>query len=112
MKRIKICESFWDKLRGFMFRRKDEYDILIFKTELSYNPIHTLFCRFPLNIYWVDADDSVIYVALNVKPWTLSIKPNKKSVKIIESIEPLNLQIDSKAYCYKLLKNKIKKLNL
>lgn len=59
---IKEYESFFKKLSGFMFKKRADYGIY-FK---NCNSIHTFFCYFPIDIYFLDKNNNILYTYKNV----------------------------------------------
>lgn len=54
---VKYYHKFFQKAIGFMFQKKKNYAIY-FK---NCNSIHTFFCFFPLDIYFLDKNDNILY---------------------------------------------------
>ncbi len=86
--RVKICNSFFLRLKGLMFTRKLEDDkalVLVSKKEsLISNMIHTLFVFYPIDVVWLDKNFNVVDKRLNIRPFTISIIPKKSAKYIIE----------------------------
>lgn len=82
---IKKYNNFFDKLRGFMFKKSADYGIY-FK---NCNGIHTFFCYFPLNIYLLDKNNNVLYTYKNLGKNKIILP--KKGVKNIVEI-PYNIE--------------------
>lgn len=82
---IKKYNNFFDKLRGFMFKKSADYGIY-FK---NCNGIHTFFCYFPLNIYLLDKNNNVLYTYNNLGKNKIILP--KKGVKNIVEI-PYNIE--------------------
>lgn len=79
---IKIYNNFFDKLKGFMFKKDADYGIY-FK---NCNGIHTFFCHFPLDIYLLDKNNNVLYSYKNIgKNKIILPKKNVKNVVEIPS---------------------------
>lgn len=76
---ILYYDSFFKKLSGFMFKKKEDYGIY-FK---NCNSIHTFFCFFPLDIYLLDDNNNILFSYKNVKANKI-ILPKKKVKNIIE----------------------------
>lgn len=72
---IKEYKSFFKKLGGFMFKNKADYGIY-FK---NCNSIHTFFCYFPIDIYFLDKDNNILYTYKNVRKNKIILP--KKDVK-------------------------------
>jgi len=77
------------KVRGLMFRRRENAKALLFgfrkKTNLK---IHSCFMFFPFLAVWLDKDNKILDKKI-IKPWKISISPSVKSYfKLLEI--PLN----------------------
>lgn len=67
---IECADTFLSRLRGLMFRQK-----LLPQTALLLDPcpqIHTCFMRFAIDVLFLDADNRVVAVLENLKPWRMS----------------------------------------
>ncbi len=67
-------------IRGLMFRRKNNAPILLFE---NVGALHSFFVFFPFIALWLDKNNNVVDLKI-VKPFTLIVKSEKKSKKIIE----------------------------
>ena len=72
---IKEYKNFFKKLRGFMFKKEANYGIY-FK---NCNSIHTFFCYFPLDIYFLDKNNNILYTYKNINKNKIILP--KKNVK-------------------------------
>jgi len=68
------------KFTGLMFKSKDS-QALLFEFKKSRQPIHSLFCPVFLAIWLIEG--KIVDFQL-VKPWRLSVKPEKEFDKLIE----------------------------
>ncbi|WP_318506904.1 DUF192 domain-containing protein [Bacillus sp. T3] len=78
---IKVCDRFWPRFRGLMFRRKplvDEGILLV-----PCNSIHMFFMFFPIDVVFLDRNDVVVVVRKNVKP-NMMIFPIRGAEKVLE----------------------------
>ena len=57
--------------------------VLARKTRLGAT-IHTCFMRFPIDVLFLDEEKRVVDLALNVKPWTLSVRPREAANYVVE----------------------------
>ncbi len=67
---VEVAEQFFKRLKGLMFRAQ-----MPAKTAMLLSPcpqIHTCFMRFPIDVLFIDKDDTVQYILENLKPWRLS----------------------------------------
>ena len=69
---IKYCTKFFDRLKGFMFKR-DINKILCFPRCRS---IHTFFMLNPIDIVMTDKDYNILYIHRHLKPFRI-ILPKK-----------------------------------
>lgn len=69
---ITVCDTFWSKLRGLMFRRSLEADeVLLFcygRESTAETSIHMFFVPFPIAVIWLNARKEVIDLTL-AKPF-------------------------------------------
>ena len=79
----KICDSFFSRLKGFMFVKKKLPYGMYFPNCSS---IHTFFCFQTLSIYFLDKDKNIIK-HLFIKPWKI------KKVKGCDSILEFSLNM-------------------
>lgn len=72
----KICDSFFSRLKGFMFVKKKLPYGMYFPNCSS---IHTFFCFQTLSVYFLDKDKNIIK-HLYIKPWQIKKVKNSHSV--------------------------------
>ena len=76
--RCVIARSPLAKMRGLLGRsRLDQGEGLLLKGASS---IHTAFMRFPIDAVFLDADQVVVKVAADVRPWRASVRLRARSV--------------------------------
>ena len=80
VKDFEKCETFWQKVRGLMFRRGSKPLLFIFKKPTTM-AIHSFFCKKFLAV-WI-LDGKVVDVKI-VKPWRVGIAPKKEFDKLLE----------------------------
>ena len=78
---ILVSDNYFKRLKGLMFK-KDFGDGMLFKNLKYGSKIHTHFMRFPIDVYFIDENDSVFETA-SLEPWK-SFKPFKKARYILE----------------------------
>lgn len=67
---MKRATQSFDRLMGLMFRKSMEgFDGLWIE---PCNSIHTFFCRFPLDILFLDSMNQVIAIKRNLSPWRMT----------------------------------------
>ena len=72
------------KIRGLMFRKKENAPILLFKfKKTTKQPIHSFFVYFPFLGLWLDEDNKVVEKRI-VYPWKRMVFPSRKFKKLIE----------------------------
>jgi len=82
------------KIRGLMFRRKEKSNALLFEFKKpSKMKIHSFFVFFDFIALWLDKDNNILEKRV-VKPWTASVSPSVKYLKLLEV--PLNVFYHSK----------------
>ncbi|MBS3094996.1 DUF192 domain-containing protein [Candidatus Pacearchaeota archaeon] len=86
-KKIKVNArevSFFGKIIGLMFSRREKAKNLLFKFSKSVNtPIHSWFVFYPFLAIWLDKKNKIIEYK-KVKPFSFSIKPRREFKKLIE----------------------------
>jgi len=60
---LKIANSFWTKLKGFMFKKNIDY-ALLFK---NCNGIHTFFMKEEIDVILTDKDNNILYLYPSLK---------------------------------------------
>lgn len=91
---INICDTFWKRGRGLMFKRTIEEDeALIFcydKPSIPATTIHMFFVFFDIAVIWLDADRRVVD-AQRAKPFRPYYAPRQPAQYFIEC-HPQTLQ--------------------
>ncbi|MCM8757010.1 MAG: DUF192 domain-containing protein [Candidatus Omnitrophica bacterium] len=86
-RRVRFADSFFLKLRGLMFEKKERFDYaLVFPFEQEKRlgaSIHMLFVFFPITAAYLDSKKRVVDVAV-VKPFSLNYTPKKAAKYLIE----------------------------
>ncbi len=88
---IKKCSSF-RKFTGLMFRTKNTSALIFEFKEPTLVSIHSMFVFFSFYAIWVDDRDEIIEIK-EVKPFTASIIPKRKFVKLLEI--PISLKYNA-----------------
>jgi uncharacterized membrane protein (UPF0127 family) len=85
--RVKYCDSFLCRLRGFTFRSRIEPDeglLLVQARDARLDTaIHMLFVPFELAVIWIDTSLTVVDKVL-AKPWRLAYLPARPARYILE----------------------------
>lgn len=77
---VYVAETFFDRLKGLMFVKKEKSFNLLLK---NCNSVHTCFMKFNLDIFCLDKNFNVIKTYRNVKPFKF-IPPHFKYCHILE----------------------------
>ena len=85
--RVKYCESFGCRLRGFTFRREmsEEEGLLLVQSRESRmdTSIHMLAVFFDLTVLWIDDSLTIVDKKL-AKKWALAYVPRKPARYVLE----------------------------
>jgi uncharacterized membrane protein (UPF0127 family) len=85
--RVRYCDTFLCRLRGFTFRRRIEPDdglLLVQSRDSRFEAsIHMLFVPFELSVIWIDTSLTVVDKVL-AKPWRLAYLPARPARYILE----------------------------
>ena len=67
---IKVAESFFSKLTGLIFKKNlNSGEGLLVE---NCNSIHTFWMRFPIDVLFLDANNRVIYIVKDLKPFRVT----------------------------------------
>ncbi len=84
---LRWCDSFFAKLRGFMFRGQigaNEGLVLVERRpSITNTSIHMMFVFTPLAVYWLDENFAVVHAALAL-PWRPYYAPPKPAKYVVE----------------------------
>lgn len=86
-----LADTFWSRLIGFMFsRRPVDGTGILFET----NSIHTCFMRFDLDVVFLNANNMVVKIIRNMKPWRMTrfYFKAKKVVELPSGLLPSSLK--------------------
>jgi uncharacterized membrane protein (UPF0127 family) len=100
--RPKVLRRWWERARGFMFRRKLEPgEALLFvnpRETVADAAIHMLFVGMPLGVVWLDSNWRVVDMVL-AQPWHMHYAPGRPAKYILEGapglLETLVLGIET-----------------
>ena len=85
--RVKMCDTFWRKLQGLMFRRAlDPDESLVFcysRESTAETSIHMFFVFFSIAVVWLDAERRVVDKVL-AKPFRPYYAPQKPAQFFVE----------------------------
>lgn len=86
--RLDICNSFFTKFMGLMFRKdigKDQGLIFLLDSPSKINAaIHMFFMNFDIAVFWLDDENNIIDKTI-AKKWRTYYAPKTPAVKIIET---------------------------
>jgi uncharacterized membrane protein (UPF0127 family) len=91
-KQVRLCDTFWKRLRGLMFRRspapEEAYLFAGHRESVADASIHMLFVFFPIAVVWLDAQKQVVDVAL-AKPFRPYYAPRSAAQYFVEGAPAL-----------------------
>jgi uncharacterized membrane protein (UPF0127 family) len=68
--RCVLADTFWTRFRGLLGRKElAESEGLLIRPASS---VHTLFMRFPIDVVFLDREDTVVKVVPVLRPWRLA----------------------------------------
>lgn len=82
---IKMCDTFFKKLMGLMFKKNFNYGLCFKKC----NSIHTFFMFKKIDVIMTDKNNKVLYIFNELKPYRI-ILPQKKVYYTYELPEKYN----------------------
>lgn len=74
--------SFFGKIRGLMFKKQSDILLFNFSRECR-EQIHSLFVFFPFMAIWLNEKNEIVEFKV-VRPFALSVMPDKKYSRLIE----------------------------
>ncbi|PIT85819.1 hypothetical protein COU36_01105 [Candidatus Micrarchaeota archaeon CG10_big_fil_rev_8_21_14_0_10_59_7] len=80
----RLCDGFFSKFRGLMFRREAVPLLFVFDSEArERNAIHSFFCpRF--DAVFMDRRKRIVGVEKNIAPWKIAVFPRKAFGYLLE----------------------------
>lgn len=82
-KRLRVADSLWARFWGLMGRKAlADGEALLLKPGSS---IHTMFMRFPIDVVFIDAENRVVKVVSELRPFRLAMAPG--SVQSVLELE-------------------------
>jgi uncharacterized membrane protein (UPF0127 family) len=91
-RQVKVCDTYWRRLRGLMFRRALDPDEVYFfrwgrpsRTEAT---IHSLFVFYPFAVLWLDAEGTLVDCRL-VRPFSALVAPKCAALCFVEGVPEL-----------------------
>lgn len=95
-KKIKEAKTFFQKLKGLMFKKNFDY-ILKFKT----NGIHTFFMKIKIDVVLTDKNGNILYIYKSLKPNRI-ILPKKNVTYTYEMPEGFIQNLENKKHISEL----------
>ena len=94
--RPKVLRRWWERARGFMFRRKLEPgEALLFvnpRETIADAAIHMLFVGMPLGVVWLNNEGHVVDKVL-AEPWRPHYAPQQPAKYILEGVPDLIMDL-------------------
>jgi uncharacterized membrane protein (UPF0127 family) len=89
---VRLCNTFWTRFRGLMFRRMlDADEAYVFchdRESLTETTIHMFFVAFPIAVVWLDAGRCVVDKALAL-PFRPYYAPQQPAQYFVEAVPDL-----------------------
>ncbi len=71
----RICRTLFSKARGLMFKKQENLMFVFDKEKII--PLHMLFVFYPIDVIYLDADQKVVELKEDLKPFTFYTPLNK-----------------------------------
>lgn len=82
LSKVAVADTVWRRFVGLMGRNHLPYEEGLFLSPCS--SIHCFFMRFPIDVVFVDKNNTVVAIYPNKQPWSLAI-PGKDAYAAIEA---------------------------
>jgi uncharacterized membrane protein (UPF0127 family) len=97
LNQLEVADSFWKRFVGLMFRKSLPIGFGIWIKPCK--SVHTMWMRIPIDIHFLDRNNTVISFRKNVRPWRVAMAP-KNTHSVVETkcgtIEiPMKTRIES-----------------
>ncbi len=94
---LTVANNFIKRALGLMFKSIGENEGMIFYYKPRKIHIHTFFMKFPIDVIFLNEDNTVVDIKRNMKPWS-TYQSKKYSCKMIEikSNPSINIKIGDK----------------
>jgi len=79
-----LADTFRKQAVGLMFRKSLNGALVFDMGRLTYDGIHMLFVRFPIDVVFLDADKRIVDVKAHVRPWVGTAFPRSRFRYAIE----------------------------
>ena len=94
--KVILCDTFWRKFKGLMFRRSlnpDTVYVFVYNREnIVETSIHMFFVFFPIAVLWLDANRRIVDIVL-AKPFRPYYAPRQAAQYFVEGTPSLLNQV-------------------
>ena len=81
---VELADTFFKKLLGVMFRKSLDAALVFDMGRETYDAIHMLFVRFPIDVVFLGPDRRIVDLKRNVRPWIGAAFPKSRFRYAIE----------------------------
>jgi uncharacterized membrane protein (UPF0127 family) len=81
---VELADTFIKQVVGLMFRKSFEGALIFDMGRETYDGIHMLFVRFPIDVVFLGPDKKIVDVKAGLRPWTGTAFPNSRFQYAIE----------------------------
>jgi uncharacterized protein len=81
---VEFADTFFKRVVGLMFRKGLDGALVFDMGGLTYDGIHMLFVRFPIDVVFLDGDRRIVDVKSHVRPWVGTAFPGARFRYAIE----------------------------
>ncbi len=79
-----LADTMLKRATGLMFRKSFSGALVFDMGRLTYDGIHMLFVRFPIDVLFLDGDKKIVDVKANIRPWAGAAFPRSRFRYAIE----------------------------
>jgi uncharacterized membrane protein (UPF0127 family) len=81
---VELADSYVKKVVGLMFRRSFDGALVFDMGRETYDGIHMLFVRFPIDVVFLSPDKDIVDLKKNLRPWIGTAFPKSRFRYAIE----------------------------
>jgi uncharacterized membrane protein (UPF0127 family) len=81
---VEIADNYWKRVIGLMFRKSLAGALVFDMGRETYDGIHMLFVRFPIDVLFLGPDKTIVDIKANVRPWLGTAFPRSRFRYAIE----------------------------
>jgi uncharacterized membrane protein (UPF0127 family) len=81
---VELADTYFKRMAGLMFRKGLDGALIFDMGRLTYDGIHMLFVRFPIDVLFLDDDKRIVDVRAGVMPWVGTAFPRARFRYAIE----------------------------